>query len=346
MAGILPVMATPTTDPTPSAPPPGPGPEPRRPVRQTAGTADLGAALDGWGTFTGPDGRRVLPGQWIHAEGEVIRGELDRTQLDLITVDGLGFTVTRTAEHVDRTPATRHIVVVQLAGTSVLTPGDGHAPVHLRPGLVSYGHSHVPYHWEFSGPMQLMMLRAPFASFDLAPAVLQSLLGEPFGADSGYARLVVDFARSVVDDPDLLRGPNAPRIVQDVVGMFATMLAGQLVPAEHTDASEPAFRRVVEYVSQHLADPLDVPRIAAANGMSTRYLQSLFQDRGMTVTGWVRQRRLETARQRLADPAWAEATITRVATAHGFADQAHFSRSFRAAFNETPSRWRERAERG
>lgn len=330
-------------------PPPLPGNRPARrqaPLRRLVRARDFGEALDGWGHFTGEDGREGVPGEWIRAEGELIRGELDRTQLDLITVRSARLTVTRTPEHVERTPGLRHIVVVQVAGTSVLTPGDGHGPVRLGPGDVSYGHSNVPYRWEFSGPMTLMMLRAPFAAMNLAPAVLQSLLGEPFSSDSGYARLAVGFARQVLDDPELLHGANGPRIVQDVVGLFATMLAGQLLPATDTDPTEPAFRRVVEHISAHLAEPLDLPGIAVAQGMSARYVQGLFQQRGMTASGWLRQRRLEAARQALADPAWARASITQVATGHGFADHAHFSRSFRAAFGETPSQWRERALQG
>jgi AraC-like DNA-binding protein len=315
-------------------------------LRRLVRARDFGEALEGWGHFAGEDGREGAPGEWIRAEGELIRGELDRTQLDLITVDARHLVVTRTPEHVERTPGLKHIVVVQVAGTSVLTPGDGHGPVRLGPGDVSYGHSNVPYRWEFAGPMTLMMLRAPFAAMDLAPAALQPLLGEPFSSDAGYPRLAVRFARQVLHDPELLQGANGPRIVQGIVGLFATMLAGQLVPAADTDSTEPAFRRVVEYISAHLAEPLDLPGIAAAQGMSTRYVQGLFQERGMTASGWLRQRRLEVARQALADPAWARATITQVATAHGFADHAHFSRTFRAAFGETPSRWRERAPGG
>lgn len=315
-------------------------------MRRLVRARDFGEALDGWGDFAGEDGRQGPPGEWIRAEGELVRGELDRTQLDLITVQSQRLVVTRTAEHVHRTPGVRHIVVVQVAGSSVLTPGDGHGPVRLGPGDVSYGHSNVPYRWEFAGPMTLLMLRTPFAAFDVPPATLQSLLGEPFPSDRGYARLAVGFARQVLEDPELLHGSNGPRIVQDIVGLFTTMLAGQLLPAADTDPTEPVFRRVVEYLSEHLAEPLDLPRIAAAHDLSTRSVQGLFQERGMTASGWLRQRRLEVARGVLADPAWAGSTITQVATAHGFADHAHFTRSFRAAFGETPSRWRERAGRG
>lgn len=109
------------------------------------------------------------------------------------------------------------------------------------------------------------------------------------------------------------------------------------------DPTQPAFERAIAHIAGHLAEPLTVSRVVRETGMSPRYLQSIFARRGLSVSGWIRGRRLEAARQALADPAWAGADLAQVALAHGFADHSHFTRSFRAAFGETPSRWRERA---
>jgi AraC-like DNA-binding protein len=317
-----------------------------RAVRRRVGARDLGPALDRWGRFAGADGRRRAPGEWIGADAELVRGRLDRTELDLLDVDAAHLTVARTPGEVARTPDTRHIVVVQLAGSSILTPADGHASVRLGPGAISYGDPTVPYRWEFDGPFRLMMLRMPRAALPLAPAALRPVLGRPFASDTGYARVAVRLARDVLDDPALLAGAAGTRILQDVVGVFTTMLAEQLAGSEPSDPAEPAFLRALAYIADHLAgpsrgsDPLRVATIAAAADMSPRYLQSLFQERGMSVTRWIRERRLELARQALVDPAWAEADILQIALAHGFADHSHFTRAFRAVFGETPSGWR------
>lgn len=314
------------------------------PVRSEARARDFGRALDGWGRFASADGQDAPPGEWIRAEGELIRGGLDRTQLDLLRVDAPGLVVTRTAEHVARTPDVKHIVVVQLDGTSILTPTDGRPPVHLGTGAVSYGDPTVPYRWEFEGALSLMMLRVPFAAFPLAPASLRPILGQPFSSHDGFARLAVGFAQDVLKDSDLLARPTAPRIVQNVVDLFATMLAGRLAETHSDDPTQPAFRRVIAYIAEHLTQPLGLPQIARAVDMSPRYVQSLFQLRGMTVSGWIRQRRLEVARQALADPAWAGADIAQVAASHGFSDHSHFTRAFRTAYGETPSQWRTHAD--
>ncbi|UUT34383.1 helix-turn-helix transcriptional regulator [Microbacterium elymi] len=276
---------------------------------------------------------------------------MDRTELDLLDVDAVHLSVARTPAEVARTAATRHIVVVQLSGTSVLTPADGHPPVRLEPGMVSYGDPTVSYGWEFDGPFRLMMLRAPRAALPLAPAALRPVLGRPFPADRGYARIAVRFARDVLDDAALLAGSSGSGILHDVVGVFSTMLAEQLAAADVIEPTEPAFRRATAYISAHLtgtapganADPLRVTTIAEAVDISPRYLQALFHERDMSVTGWIRERRLELARQALVDPGWADADILQIALAHGFANHSHFTRSFRAAFGETPSAWRRAA---
>lgn len=312
-------------------------------VQGTVRARDLGRALDGWGRFTGADGRDRAPGEWISADGELVRGGLDRTVLDLLTVDADRFAVTRTAEHVARTPHTRHIVVAQLAGTSVLTPSDGHPPVRLGPGDVSYGDPTVPYRWAFEGPATLLLLRTPFAAFAAAPGSLRAILGRPFASSSGYARLALRFAVDALREPGLVDGPSGPRVLGDVAGLFATMLVDRAAAVEDADPGSPAYRRAVAHIEAHLAAPLTVAGIAAAADMSPRHLQSLFRRRGTTVSGWIRARRLEGARAALADPDQADADITRIAVGHGFADHSHFTRTFRAAFGETPSRWRERA---
>lgn len=319
------------------------GPSMRRPVHSFARANELGRALDGWGRFAGTDDLTRAPGQWIRADGDLVRGELDRTQLDLLTVDTPRLVVTRTAADVARTSSTRHIVVVQLAGSSVLAPADGRPSVRLEPGDVSYGDPTVAYRWELSGPLTLMMLRAPLGALPLAPAALHPIVGRPFSSSEGFARLAVRFAEDVLRDSRMLRGPTGGRIVHDVARLFSTMLTERLAQADPVDATQPAFHRAIAYIADHLTEPLAVPAIATAVDMSPRYLQSLFQRRGMSVSGWIRQRRLEVARQALTDPAWAQADITGLAVAHGFADHSHFTRTFRAAYGETPSRWRQRA---
>jgi AraC-like DNA-binding protein len=99
--------------------------------------------------------------------------------------------------------------------------------------------------------------------------------------------------------------------------------------------------RVKVHIEQRLSDPdLRPDTIAAAHYVSTRHLQKLFKADGMTVTDWIRERRLAGCRRDLRDPAQADETILGIATRWGLTNPAHFSRSFRAVYGCSPSEFR------
>jgi AraC-like DNA-binding protein len=62
----------------------------------------------------------------------------------------------------------------------------------------------------------------------------------------------------------------------------------------------------------------------------------LFELEGVSVSTWIRKRRLEGCRRDLADPALADRTIGEIGRRWGLPDAAHFSRLFRAAYGSSP----------
>ena len=108
----------------------------------------------------------------------------------------------------------------------------------------------------------------------------------------------------------------------------------------HTDL----LNRIFSYIEEHYMDSdLTPEKIAKGNGISTRYLHSLFRESGTTVLKWVWERRLKAARKDLLDPAQARSRISEIAFHRGFNDSAHFSRSFRNRFGISPTQLRMRA---
>ena len=77
--------------------------------------------------------------------------------------------------------------------------------------------------------------------------------------------------------------------------------------------------------------------------MSLRSLHQLFHDEGLTVAGWIRQRRLERCRRDLADPALAARPVAAIAARWGYPSAAEFSRAFRAAHGVPPAEYRRSA---
>ena len=74
--------------------------------------------------------------------------------------------------------------------------------------------------------------------------------------------------------------------------------------------------------------------------MSKRYLHRLFEEDGSTVSGWIRQLRLERCRRDLADPSRRDETVTSIGARWGLTNPAHLSRLFRDVFGVSPTEYR------
>ena len=120
---------------------------------------------------------------------------------------------------------------------------------------------------------------------------------------------------------------------------FDTLDAALTAPIDRamTSARAGLLVQVRRYVEDHLDDAgLCASSIARAHAISVRTLHLLFADTGTTVSRWIRQRRLEVCYRELSRARRGK-TVTDVAFRWGFADAAHFSRSFKQAFGVTPS---------
>lgn len=100
-------------------------------------------------------------------------------------------------------------------------------------------------------------------------------------------------------------------------------------------------RRLIE---QRLAEPeLTVSDIAHQLGVSLRYLQGLFQERGETCRGVIRRTRLTRARERLQSADWQHMSIIQIALSVGFSDHSHFTKCFKHEFEMSPRALRRQA---
>jgi acetamidase/formamidase/AraC-like DNA-binding protein len=102
------------------------------------------------------------------------------------------------------------------------------------------------------------------------------------------------------------------------------------------------LHRLCQAAERRLDDPdLTPAKIAAAEGISERYLQKLFEGTGSSFTHYLRERRLQRAWADLSNPAEAHHSISEIAFRAGFNDSAHFSRTFRQRFGISPREFRQ-----
>ncbi|MDN3352775.1 helix-turn-helix domain-containing protein [Actinomadura sp. DC4] len=140
------------------------------------------------------------------------------------------------------------------------------------------------------------------------------------------------------------RPADTARLATITLDLMAAMCAS-LIEADNCLPPETRQRalqaQIHDFVLRNLGDPdLSADTIAAAHQISVSYLYKLFEQQGLTVAGWIRQRRLGRCRRDLADPQLSQVPIHAIATRWGFTNNAHFSRLFRAAYGMCPKDYR------
>jgi len=104
-----------------------------------------------------------------------------------------------------------------------------------------------------------------------------------------------------------------------------------------TDVSR-KIERSIDYMRQHLHEPLRAGRLAAVANMSLPHYFALFKRFiGATPIDYFIKLRMEQARRLLSETAW---SVKEVASSLGYEDPLYFSRVFKAVNHSTPTGFR------
>jgi AraC family transcriptional regulator len=181
-------------------------------------------------------------------------------------------------------------------------------------------------------------------------------------SDAWLAR-VIDDGRRLPDVAQVVRSRSAAawaaRVRTEVRERDATsklaidgallLMVADLVRLEADGARrQPRWLRTIEdalesSLAASVAAAPSVEELAAIAGVHpTHLLRTFRRHHGVTISNYVRQRRIERARAAVAK---GELPLSAIAIGAGFADQSHFTRVFRQAFGETPGQYA-RALRG
>ncbi|MDH0645761.1 helix-turn-helix domain-containing protein [Pseudomonas sp. GD03858] len=165
---------------------------------------------------------------------------------------------------------------------------------------------------------------------------------------SAPGRLLASLLSSLaVAAPDLTQDQGL-HLSQPVLSMVAACLAGAvaeraaITPSGHDELG----RRVRRYIELNLhREDLTPALLAKALGTSRSQLYRAFERFG-GVGHYLQRRRLRRSLLALGEPGHAARRIGDVAYAHGFADEAHFSKLFRKTFGLSPRAARLALQRG
>ncbi|EWC42712.1 helix-turn-helix domain-containing protein [Pseudomonas stutzeri] len=132
---------------------------------------------------------------------------------------------------------------------------------------------------------------------------------------------------------------------QSVAVEYFTRLQQTLAPTDATLGAEPIeqLQRAAAYIAEHCTQALRLEDICQAAGLSPSYLIRTFkQHYGMTPHAYLLNRRIQRSQHWLRQGH----DLAEVALAAGFADQAHFQRTFKRQLAATPGQYRDRVATG
>jgi|GEM_PF-2618456 len=267
-------------------------------------------------------------------------------------LEGASATARRIGVHGFRFDAHDQLAGVKLDTFHVLLCLDGHASIRramndtfedldLGPGDVLVNPMGIPLRWRWSGAVEVLNIAVHPAYLD--DVVRESVGGlvrlrpraRSYAPDPALARL----GRELHDElaaPDLLGAQRGARAVGERIALH---LLRHHVDVERT-ARERTFgaeerRALLDHIDARLDRPLRIEHLAAIVRLGEHHFSRTFRATfGLAPHAWLRERRLERARELLVTT---DDAIASIAMATGFADQSHLTRCFRARYGITPA---------
>jgi AraC-like DNA-binding protein len=260
------------------------------------------------------------------------------------TVDSEPHAVFRSPEMIRTAPDDDIFVNLPVRGRAIVSQ-DGRDAV-LRPGDFTVYDSARPCLISCPDPFRLVVLKIPRSVFASHYRLQPGATATAIPGDRGVGALFSSLLRGV---PAHVPG-LPPEVVEQVGGSVLELLVTAL--SERASGARPALPREAQllrarrYITDHLSDPdLAPPAVAAALGLSVRYLHELFRADRTSPSRWILQRRLEAAARLLGDARQAGRAVTDIAYSVGFKDAAHFSRAFSGRYGLGPRAYREARRR-
>ncbi|GAA1647257.1 helix-turn-helix domain-containing protein [Nonomuraea maheshkhaliensis] len=271
---------------------------------------------------------------------------VDLGPVHLTRVSCVGFEAHRSASRIRRSDPEAYQLSVTVGGRSGLEQGHGQA-VLAPTDLVLYDTSRPFKAWSAAdgdGLSEGLIVQFPHDVLRLSETIVKPLLGRRMSGRHGVGAILGGLLQQSLSNAGHLLAADRGRLSTIVVDLLTALLAHELEKDPDTllpDSGQVLVLRVQDFVERHLDDlSLSPADIAAAHHVSLRHLQRLFLQEGLTISGWVRDRRLERCRRALADPLTDSVPINVIAARWGFISDAHFNRLFRRTFGLPPASYR------
>jgi len=254
----------------------------------------------------------------------------------LVRFDSSPQCYTRDARLVSRDGTDDFMFDFQRRGHSSLAQGRNEGT--MAPGFGMLYDARRPFEDRLYGPDQrseVLVVTVPAPALLRAVPDAERLCARPIPLSSTLSRAVAAFIRSAIDATDLPAGKGEAEIVA-----YLGALVGIANGTGHALSRSSLFALLEAYLKANIAAIRPPGTIAAEFGISERTLHRVFADRDTSFERHVLKLRIELFRKLLGSGSVQGASIAELGMRCGFADAAHATRSFKAAFGMTPREFR------
>jgi AraC-like DNA-binding protein len=279
-------------------------------------------------------------------DGESFAGEVAHArvgELDFAHVVSSGEMGRRTARHIDRDQHDKFVLFTLRSGALRLEQGGRSCDV--VPGMLVLYDLNSPSLWHHTAPTDVLNFAIPGFMLRARLRNLGDVVARPCSNQAGSGRIASDLLHSVWGQLEHITEPAACHFARHLVEMVGLAFEedDSGLPVGGSSSRCALFRRATGYIAAHLTDQdLNPARIASAVGISVRYLHQVFGDAGETVGGFLRNARLQSCYEDLADPSKSRLPIGEIAYRAGFRNPAHFATSFKSRYGVSASERRRR----
>lgn len=255
--------------------------------------------------------------------------------IHMLDIAGSAHAVNRTPGLITRAAEPYYKFTVIERGTALIVQ-DGRETV-LGAGDMAIYDTERPYSLLFDSTMRVSVVMFPKDMLAIPAEAVQRLTAVRFSGSVGAGALLRPYLGTLSQQMADLDRRSARRLFCTAIDMVGTVIESQLGADAAPSSHEQLMRKILDFIDEQLCDSeLGPNEVAAAHFISVRHLHGLFKEHGSTVSSVIRARRLDRCYDQLTDPAFAETSVAAIAFANGFAEPAHFSRSFRARFGVSP----------
>jgi AraC-like DNA-binding protein len=271
------------------------------------------------------------------------RAQLDVWSLGLVSLSRLESSALHYSRRPQKPPTDRSSQQPQLLLTVPLNSSVEFTQLgrHTRcePGQFVLEHGHEPYEFSHSAHNTMWVLKIPEAALQARTGPTDRFCALPFRSDQGVGKLFSDYLQLSMRHCGVDQSPQALMLMgQQLLDLLALTLqeSPSVLHSNLSVVQNAHLARVEAYARQHLHDAsLSLSTLAQVNGISLRYLHSLFVGTPYTAAQWLRELRLQKAYE-LLQTAPSHTTVAHIAYACGFSDQAQFSHAFKRRHGLSP----------